>query len=1057
MKKSILITVCLAVFSITIGFAQVTTAKVQGIVFDDTKVPLFGANIIATHVPSGTVSGAMSSDSGRFLIPNLRVGGPYTIKVSFIGFKEIVYNNVYLSLGKAFSISATMNSDSQALEAVVITVGKNETFNKNRTGSETDIDARQLASLPSISRSAADFYRLEPSSSGGSFGGRNDQYNNFSLDGSIFNNPFGLDAATPGGQTGSQPVSLDAIEQIQVSTAPYDVTLSGFTGASVNAVTKSGTNEFKGTVYGYFRNQDLTGSKIKGEDIFVSDLRQSQYGVSVGGPIIKNKLFFFANFEKDKRSDLGQSWVANTGSGAINESRVLEQDLMDVRSALAALGYDTGDYKAFNHESGSTKGIFKLDWNINDDHRLAFVYNFLDAFQEKSAHPTAINRRGPDFNTIQFQNSGYRMNNKINSFLLEINSTFDNNMTNKLQVGYTLFDDTRDPFSAPAPVINIYKDGSPYIIAGHEPFSINNTLEQRVLQITNNMNYYLGDHTFTFGASFEKFSFVNSFNLAWYDTFSYPYRGTFTIPGFGGPYPSVQDFLDLALPGGVVDTNIKNAQAVFNNSNAAGVGNVGGYRSYEINVGQAALYAQDEWNVSENFKLIYGVRVDKPIFFDTSDLAQEYIDIQLASNNNYYNPTATYYNPYTAQSVKIDNTQMPTDKLLWSPRVGFNYDVTGDSSFQIRGGTGIFTGRLPFVWIGNQTIGADSAFTQALDPNFQFPQVWRSSLGADYKFDNGIIATGDLSYTKDINGVHVQNWSLIKPTSNLAGIDNRPIYGAGDKEAQNVYVMTNTDKGSSFNATVKLQKRFENGLFTSLAYNYMNAKDVNSIEAEITGDAFAFNPALNNVNEDVLANSKYGDKHRIIGVASKRWSYGNDKYATTISTFFEYAQGGRFSYTYGGDINGDGSGVNDLLYVPTAAEIAGMNFANAAQGVAYNAFIQQDNYLNSRRGAYAERYGALSPWRGKWDVKIMQDFKIKVAADKSNTIQLSLDILNIGNLISSDWGLVQTPNSVQPIGVTVDDAGVPTYNFNGDVTETFGYESNLLSRWQMQFGLRYIF
>lgn len=1057
MRKSILIAVCLAVFSITIGFAQVTTAKVQGIVLDDTKLPLFGANIIATHVPSGTISGAMSSDSGRFLIPNLRVGGPYTIKVSFVGFKEVVYNNVYLSLGKAFSINASMNGDSQALEAVVITVGKNETFNKNRTGSETDIDARQLASLPSISRSAADFYRLEPSSSGGSFGGRNDQYNNFSLDGSIFNNPFGLDAATPGGQTGSQPVSLDAIEQIQVSTAPYDVTLSGFTGASVNAVTKSGTNEFKGTVYGYFRNQDLTGSKIKGEDIFVSDLKQAQYGVSIGGPIIKNKLFFFANFEKDDRSDLGQSWVANTGSGAINESRVLEQDLIDVRNALSKLGYDTGDYKGFNHESGSTKGIFKLDWNINEDHRLAFVYNFLDAFQEKAAHPTAINRRGPDFNTIQFQNSGYRMNNKINSFLLEINSTFDNNLTNKLQVGYTLFDDTRDPFSTPAPVINIYKDGSPYIIAGHEPFSINNTLEQKVLQITNNMNYYSGDHTFTFGASFEKFSFVNSFNLAKYDTFTYPYRGTFTIPGFGGPYPSVQDFLDLAVPGGVVDTNIKNAQAVYDSANAAGVGNVGGFRSYEINVGQAALYAQDEWNVTEDFKVTYGVRVDKPLFFNTSDLAQEFIDTQLASDENYYKPNATYYNPITEKSVKIDNTQMPTDKLLWSPRVGFNYDVNGDSSFQIRGGTGIFTGRLPFVWIGNQTIGADSAFTQALDPDFQFPQVWRSSLGLDYKLENGIIATGDLSYTSDIHGVHVQNWGLIKPTATLTGVDNRPIYGAGDKEAQNVYVMTNTDKGSAFNATLKLQKRFENGLFTSLAYNYLNAKDVNSIEAEITGDAFAFNPALNNVNDDVLAHSKYGDKHRVIGVMSKRWSYGNDKYATTVSTFFEYAQGGRFSYTYGGDLNGDGSGVNDLLYVPTEAEITGMNFANAGQGAAYNAFINQDDYLKSRRGKYAERYGALSPWRGKWDVKVMQDFKIKVSADKSNTIQLSLDILNIGNLISSDWGLVQIPNSVQPIGVTVDGAGVPTYNFNGDVTETFGYESNLLSRWQMQFGLRYIF
>ena len=1045
MKKSILITVCLAVFSITIGFAQVTTAKVQGIVFDDTKVPLFGANIIATHVPSGTVSGAMSSDSGRFLIPNLRVGGPYTIKVSFVGFKEVVYSNVFLSLGKAFSINATMNSDSQALEAVVITVGKNETFNKNRTGSETDIDARQLASLPSISRSAADFYRLEPSSSGGSFGGRNDQYNNFSLDGSIFNNPFGLDAATPGGQTDSQPVSLDAIEQIQVSTAPYDVTLSGFTGASVNAVTKSGTNEFKGTVYGYFRNQDLTGSKIKGEDIFVSDLKQSQYGVSVGGPIIKNKLFFFANFEMDDRSDLGQSWVANTGSGAINESRVLEQDLIDVRNALSSIGYDTGDYKGFNHESGSTKGIFKLDWNINDNHRLAFVYNFLDAFKEKAAHPTAINRRGPDFNTIQFANSGYKMNNKINSFLLEINSTFDNNITNKLQVGYTIFDDTRDPFSSPAPVINIYKDGTPYIIAGHEPFSINNTLDQKVFQFTDNVNYYSGNHTITAGFAFEKFMFKNSFNLKGYG---------FDV--FGGVDIDDFDAADYAQ-------TLTDAQATFDAKNKLGSGVDGGWNLAEMNFGQVSLYAQDDWNVTENFKLTYGVRVDKPLFFNTDELVQKFID---TDNTEWYVPEANYYNPNTGDMVNFDSTKMPNNKLLWSPRVGFNFDVNGDSSFQIRGGTGIFTGRLPFVWIGNQVGGVDVFFYQAVDTDFQFPQVWRSSFGIDYKFENGIIATGDLSYTKDLNAVHVQNWGLIKPSGNLVGADNRAIYTAGDHttwaapwgtERANAYIMTNSDKGRTLNATLKLQKRFENGLFTSLAYNYMDARDVNSIEAEITGDAFAFNPALNNVNNDVLAHSKYGDKHRVIGVMSKKWSYGNDKYATTISTFFEYAQGGRFSYTYGGDLNGDGSGVNDLLYVPTEAEITGMNFVNAGQGADYNAFIKQDDYLNSRRGQYTQRYGVLSPWRGKWDVKVMQDFKIKVSADKTNTIQLSLDILNIGNFINSDWGLVQTPNSVQPIGVTVDNAGVPTYNFNGDVTETFGYESNLLSRWQMQFGLRYIF
>ena len=400
-----------------------------------------------------------------------------------------------------------------------------EPFGSDRTGAETSVGKRELTRLPTISRSAQDFTRLEPTASGNSFGGRNDQYNNFSLDGAIFNNPFGLDSPTPGGQTGSQPISLDAIEQIQVSTAPYDVSQSGFTGATVNAVTKSGTNEFHGTVYGFFRNEDLTGGKVKGEDVIKPKLSQNQYGVSVGGPIVKNKLFFFANFEKEERDDLGSNgWVPNTGSGAINESRVLESDLIAVQSALAGLGYDSGAYNGFTYGSGSTKGLFKLDWNINDNNRLALIYNFLDASSEKPAHPTAIGVRGPSFSTLQFEKSGYEINNKLNSIQLELNSTLSDEVTNKLQVGYTHFDDFRNPLSSPAPSIIIQDGaGSNYIIAGHEPFSIHNRLDQKVFQFTNNMNIFKGDHTYTVGFSFEKFEFDNSFNLGVYGgTFGFP-------------------------------------------------------------------------------------------------------------------------------------------------------------------------------------------------------------------------------------------------------------------------------------------------------------------------------------------------------------------------------------------------------------------------------------------------------------------------------------------------------------------------------------------------------
>ncbi len=504
MKRIIFILILL--FSVSIS-AQVTTSKIKGLVTETgSGEALIGANIVALHTPTGTVSGTIAQINGRYTLSNLRIGGPYTVTISFVGYKSKKVTNVYLTLGETTNIDAVLSEDSNTLDEIVITSAKSTVFNNDRTGAQTSIGSRELKNLPTISRSAADFTRLDPTASGGSFGGRNDQFNNFTLDGSIFNNPFGLDAATPGGQTASQPVSLDAIEQISVSTAPYDVTLSGFTGASVNAVTKSGTNKVSGTAYGYYRNQDFTGGKIKGQSIFVPKLTQSQVGASFGAPIIKNKLFIFANFEKDNRTDLGQSWLPNTGSGAINESRVLKSDLDEVKAALAGIGYDTGAYEGFTHNSNSTKGLLKFDWNINQKHRMSFVYNFLNASRDVPAHPTALGFRGPSSQILQFENSGYQINNNIDSFLIELNSSFSDNVTNKFQAGYTHFDDFRNAKSTPMPAFRI-QDGSGgnYIVAGHEPFSINNRLDQKVFQITNNLNISKGNHNYTFGFSFEKF------------------------------------------------------------------------------------------------------------------------------------------------------------------------------------------------------------------------------------------------------------------------------------------------------------------------------------------------------------------------------------------------------------------------------------------------------------------------------------------------------------------------------------------------------------------------
>ncbi len=1057
MKKILLLGVLFFMVSASL-FSQVTTSNIRGAVVDDQNVPLFGANVVAVHTPTGTRYGAITNEDGRYNLLNLRVGGPYEVTISYVGFKTVLKNDIFLALGKTFSYNVAMVSDSQALDEVVVVSDATGTFGSDRTGAETSVGRRELTRLPTISRSTNDFTRLEPTASAGSFGGRNDQFNNFSLDGAIFNNPFGLDAAQPGGQANATPISIDAIDQIQVTTAPYDVTQSGFTGASVNAVTKSGTNEFYGTVYGFFRNDDLTGGKINGDDVFKTGLEQTQYGLSIGGPIVKDKLFFFVNFEKDDLTSLGtDGFVPNRGSGSINETRVLASDFQLVDNILrqVVIGqdaqgndifYNPGRFEGFNFDQESTKGIIKLDWNINEKNRLAVIYNFLNASRGLPANRNAIQFRGPDLATLQFENAGYEINNNIQSVQIELNSTLNQNTINKLQIGYTHFDDFRNPFSTPAPSITLLDETgtSPYIIGGHEPFSINNRLDQKVFQITNNLNFFKGNHTYTIGFSYEKFEFDNSFNLGVYGA-----RGVFFPTG------SIADFRNLDAAGEAAlladyQQQFNDAIAANNALNAAGEGNPGGWALAETNVGQLSFYAQDEWNLTDNFKLTYGIRFDRPLYFDSSQRAQDVID-----RNCCYDPTVPYTNPNNGETVFFDSTQLPNNDWLISPRLGFNWDVKGNSSLQIRGGSGLFTGRFPFVWLGNQIANPNTFFYTVVDPEFQFPQVWRTNIGADKRFDNGILASLDVSYTEDVNGIHVQNWGLAEPSGTLnTPFDQRAVYADSDKSPNAAYVFTNADGGRIWNVAAKVQKTWENGLYAQLAYSYLDAKSVNSIDAEITSDALNQNAIVGNVNTPVVSPARFGDTHRFIGVISKAFKTG-----TTISTFFEYAQGGRYNYIYGGNINNDdanfGDGAsNDLIYIPTASEIGQMNFSGPGQAEAFEAFIQQDDYLSDRRGQYAERYGALAPWRSSWDIKILQDIKIN---DK-NKFQLSLDILNFGNLLNSDWGVVEIPTFSQLLGVSLDEAtNTPTFTFDPNLTETFTSNTGEISRWRAQVGVRYIF
>ncbi len=1026
--------------SVSFLHAQVTTAALKGTVFDKHGEALIGATVVATHLSSGTEYGTTTQIDGRFSIANMRVGGPYKVESSYIGYESQTFDEVYLNLGQKLALNFEVAETAVELEGVVVTAKENEIINSNRTGPSTSINSQLLRDLPTISRSADDYTRLNPmASDGGSFAGRNDQFNNYSLDGTIFNNPFGLDAATPGGQTNAQPISLDAIDQINVSIAPYDVTQSGFTGAAINAVTKSGTNEFKGTIFGFFRNADMTGGKVDGEEIFKGDLKQLQAGFSLGGPIVKNKVFFFANFELENRSDLGSFFVPNSGTTGSNVSRVLQSDMQLVSNLLnQRYGYDTGLLTGFTHDSDNRKGIIKLDFNLSKNHTLTASYNFLDAFRDLPAHPSAIGRRGPDFQTLQFQNTGYRINNKIHSGIAELKSILGPKVSNKLQIGYTAFRDHRDPFSTPFPMVNISKDGIRYIIAGHEPFSINNVLDQDVFQFRDDLTIFSGKHTWTVGTAFERFDFNNSFNLG-------VYGGRVFAPDI-----DINDFETFINDGGL-DEAVDAAQSTFDGNNASG-----GWALAETNLGQWSIYGQDEIAVNEQLNITVGLRLDIPLYFNTDEKIRENI---APERNCCYDPSITYFDE-EGTPIQFDHTVLPDSKPLFNPRFGFNYDVKGDGTSQLRGGTGLFSGRFPFVWIGNQVANPNFFFYNMTASDFKFPQVWRTNVGYDQQFGDGWTGTVDLLYTRDVQSHIVRNYGLKPPTGRLQGVDNRPVYTIDDRALvfggpTNAYVFTNAQSGYSFNASFQVEKSWENA-YLKLGYNYLQAEDVASLDAEISSDAYDRNPAnIQHTNDPELAPSLYGNRHRILGAFSKRFPWSNGKNATTVSLFVEYLEGSRYSYTYSGDLNNDGSVLNDLLYIPTDSEIDQMNFADNAQRAALKSYIAQDEYLSARRGEYAEKYGALAPWFSTADLRILQD--IHIAGD--NKFQISLDILNVGNLINSSWGVRQfaTMTSLaQPIGVSVTD-GVPTYSFDTSQTQTFFNDFSLNSRWQMQLGLRYSF
>lgn len=1089
-------------------FAQgVTTAGLNGLVTDTKNEPLPGANVVAVHEPSGTQYGTAARTGGVYNIPNMKIGGPYSVTVTFIGYKTQKEENIFLSLGQNLRLDFELAQEALQFETIQVTAEPDEVFNANRTGAATFIKSEEVQRLPSIKRSTRDLTRLDPRADGNfSFAGRNWLFNNISLDGSYFNNPFGLDDPAVGGQTSAEPIPYDAVEQVQVSIAPFDVRQSGFTGANINTVTKSGTNQIRGSVYSFLRNESLLGNKVSGNKVIADpNLSFNQSGFTFSGPLIHDKLFFFVNGELERTDVPGSDFVANRG-GAVGfgESRVSFDVMNQIRQRMINVyGYDPGAFEGFVHETDNDKLLMKLDWNINDYNNLTFRYNFLDARRDQPPHPFVLSpfgRRGPNENALPFQNSGYQINNELHSFALELNSR-GSKFANRFFFSYNRFRDFRNPFSTPFPTVQIAENGASFTTLGHEPFSIHNILDQDVLQFTDNFSLFSGKHVWTFGANFESFAFFNSFNIFRHGIF---FLGD-ELDFLGGTtFESLEEFFTRTDPGPDGIANTADDPPGFYDFNALVTPETQPFKGEKIHVSQLSFYGQDEFLISKKFNLTYGLRIDFPMYF--TDPVDNPFSRGLTLLDEKDNPET------------VDQSDLPGASPLFSPRIGFNWDVKGNRSTQLRGGTGIFTGRVPFVWIGNaisnpgnnpnlfptiplnqvpdsHRTSDDSILQQsfdlnAMDPDFKWPQVWNTSLAIDQKLPWNLQGTLEFLYGKDINAIFMRNADLVDnetlPRAFLPAPDGRPFYGGtGNNElnsffpgsGEGVYVIDNTSAGWNFNMTAQLRKTFDIGLFTTLAYSYTQARNKHKT-TEIASVLFQENPVQGDPNKPELSYAEFGQRHRIVGGANYRRQWSKTL-ATSFGLFLEVAEGNaflnggnRFSVLYAGDVNGDGYS-NDLIYIPNDAsnpseilfaDIPGAGGRTAAQQAqAFEAFIRQDDYLSSHRGEIAERFGLINPWYSNIDLRILQDFAMNFGSQK-HTFQLSFDILNLGNLISSDWGVreVARSSATQPLRlVNFNDQGAPVFNYIGpDVTNgegTFIDDPSQLSRWRIQVGLRYLF
>lgn len=1063
-------------------FAQgVTTSGMNGRVLDQGGSPLPGATIVAVHNPTGTRFGNVTGADGYFRIANMNVGGPYSVTVSFVGFEDYVQNNIFLQLGQTFRLSVELSESATELAEVVITSTAGEIFDGNRTGASSTVNERTINELPTVARAIGDFVRFNPQANiqeGNdgftiSLNGMNNRYNTIFIDGAVNNDVFGLaGSGTNGGQTGVSPVSLDAIEQFQISLAPFDVRQSGFAGGAINAVTRSGSNELEGSVYYFFRADHLAGRTPSDRPeadvprLLLDNFTAKTTGFRLGGPIVRDKVFFFINGEI-QRDETPQPFNINQYTGDTGAAGVAQ-----LRSKLATYGYDPGAFDANTAFLNSDKITARFDINIGDNHKLTARHSYTKADN--------LEARRSGSRSLSFINGSEAFLSNTYSTAVELKSTFGSNMANQFIAGYTAVRDDRDPSGDPFPAVEI-EDGSGSIFLGAETFSTANQLDQDIFTITNNFEIYKGAHTITIGTHNE---FYDVYNL--FIPFNYGDYTFLSLNDFLTDQPADFFIRSFSLRDNVVgDGSI--AAAVFKGS-------------------QLGFYVQDEWQATDNLKLTIGVRADIPMWDDTplnSDFNTTTIPLLEAEG----------YELNGAQTGSFVDTQ-----VMLAPRIGFNWDLKGDQTTQVRGGIGIFNSRVPLVWPGGaynnyglnrgtdlrfgdlvfepdinnqfQSVTAPATIPSGdidlFDPDFKIPQVMKANIAIDQKLPWGLIGTLEFLYNDRINDVLYQNINLRPSAVNATGTpDDRPLYDRRD-EVDPTYgrIMwgSNTNEGYSYNFTAQVQKPFDNGFSGSLAYTYGDAWSIfdgtssqNSSQwrglHSVEGRNLNF---LNRNGIDItpdVQRSDFSMGSRIVAQASYRKEYGNN-FATQISLFYNGQSGRPYSYIYndGGRFNDEDSRERSLIFVPAQQSdiilIDNGSETPAQQWAALDAFISQDDYLSERRGQYAERNQSRTPFESILDLRILQDIYLEMANGKRNTLQLSLDIFNLGNLINEDWGRIYNIGfgnfellnfeGFQADGTT------PEFTFDGveesepwfDNADDAGIRS---SRWQMQIGVRYIF